>query len=48
MWPVPVDLSELSDIVKNGVVKSTGYDELIKKVNAIQTTDTSDLVKKSE
>ena len=35
-----------SDAVKNDVVKKTEYHELIKKVNAIQTTDTSDLAKK--
>ena len=42
---VPVDLSELSDAVKNDVVKKTEYDRLVRKVNAIQTTDTNDLVK---
>ena len=42
----PVDLSKLSDVVKNIVVKKTEYNELVKNVNAIQTTDTSDLVKK--
>ena len=36
----PVDLNQLSDLVKNEVVKKTLYDELVKKVNAIQTTDT--------
>ena len=41
--PVPTDLSKLSDVVKNDVVKKTECDKLIKKVNAIQTTD---LVKK--
>ena len=40
----PVDLSKQKDVVKNGVVKKTLYDELIKEVNAIQTTDTSNLV----
>ena len=44
--PVPVDLSNLSDVVKNHVVKKTEYDELAKKVKVIQTTHTSDLVKK--
>ena len=44
--PTPVDLNKLSNIVKNDVVKKTEYGELIKKVNAIQTTDTSALVKK--
>ena len=43
----PVDLSKLSDVVKNEVVKKSEYNELIKKVNAIQTTDTSNLVKKN-
>ena len=42
----PVDLSKLSDVVKNEVVKKSEYNELIKKVDAIQTTDTSNLVKK--
>ena len=45
--PVAVDLSKLSDAVKNDVVKKTEYDELVKKVKAIQFTDTSDLVKKN-
>ena len=40
----PVDLSKQKDVVKNGVVKKTLYDELIKEVNAIRTTDTSNLV----
>ena len=43
----PVDLSKLSYIVKNDAVKRTGYNELIKKVNATQTIDTSNLVKKT-
>ena len=42
----PVNLSKLSDIVKNEVVKDTKYDELVKKVNAIQTTNTINLLKK--
>ena len=42
----PVDLSKLSNEVKNDVVKKTVYDELVKKINAVQTTDTSNLVKK--
>ena len=45
--PVAVDLSKLSDAVKNDVVKKTEYDELVKKVKSIQFTDTSDLVKKN-
>ena len=41
----PVDLSNLSNKVKkNDVIKKTEYDELVKKVNAI---DTSRLVKKN-
>ena len=31
--PVPVDLSKLSDVVKNDVVKKTQYDKLAAKVN---------------
>ena len=37
----PIDLSRLSDVVKNEIVKKTEYNELAKKFNAIQTTDTS-------
>ena len=43
--PVPVDLSKLIDVVKEDVVKKNEYDELVKKVNAIQTTGISDFVK---
>ena len=53
--PVPVDLSKLSDVVKNDV-KKTEYDKLVTKVNNIDTTgfvlknaydtDKSDLEKK--
>ena len=39
--PVPVDLSKVSDVVKNDLVKKTEYDELVKKFNSIFTTDTS-------
>ena len=35
---VPVDLSKLSDIVKNDVVKKTVYDKLVAKVNSIDTS----------
>ena len=38
--PVLVDLSKLSDVVKNCVVKKTEYNELVKK----DTSDISDLV----
>ena len=36
--PVPVDLSKLSDVVKNDVVKKTVYDQLVAKVNSIDTS----------
>ena len=36
--PVPVDLSEISDVVKNDVVKKTAYDKLVAKVNSIDTS----------
>ena len=42
-----VDLSKLSNVVKHDVFKNPEFDELVKKVNAIQTTDTSNLDKKS-
>ena len=37
--PVPVDLSKLSDVVKNDVAKKTVYDKLVAKVNNIDTSD---------
>ena len=43
--PVPVDLSKLSDVVKNDVVKKAVYDKLAAKVNH---TDTSDFVLKTK
>ena len=39
-----VDLSRLSNVLKNDVVKKTEYNELVKKVHNISTTDTSNLV----
>ena len=36
--PVPVDLSKLSDVVKNDVVEKTAYDKLVAKVNSIDTS----------
>ena len=36
--PVPVDLSNLSDVVKNDVVKKDVYNKLVSKVNAIDTS----------
>ena len=40
---VPVNLSKLSNAVKNNIVRKNVYDELVKKVNVI---DTSGLVRK--
>ena len=37
--PGPVDLSKLSDVVKNVVVKKTAYDKLVSKVNSIGTSN---------
>ena len=37
--PVPADLSKLSDVVKNLLVKKTVYDKLVAKVNNIDTSD---------
>ena len=36
---VLTDLSKLSNVVKNDVVKKTVYDKLVAKVNAIDTSD---------
>ena len=36
--PVPVDLSKLSNLVNNGVVKKTEYNDLANKVNNIDTS----------
>ena len=33
--PVSVDLSKLSDVVKNDVVKTTAYDKSVTKVNSV-------------
>ena len=37
--PIPNDLSKLSNVVKNYVVKKTVYDKLVSKVNNIDTSD---------
>ena len=37
LLPVPADLSKLSDVVKNDVVKKGVYDKLVVKVNSIDT-----------
>ena len=42
---VPADLSKLSDLVKNEVVKKTVYNKLVAKVNNI---DASDFVSKTK
>ena len=36
--PVPTDLSKLSNVVKNYVIKKTEYDKLVGKVNNIDTS----------
>ena len=36
--PVPTDLSKLSNVVKNDVVKKDVYDKLVAKVNSIDTS----------
>ena len=43
-----MDLSKLSDVVENEVVKKTEFDELVKNVNNIKTTDTSDVVENAD
>ena len=35
---VPIDLKKLSDVVDNGAVEEDVYDELLKKINAIDTS----------
>ena len=35
---VPVDLSKLTDVVKNDVAKKTVYDKLVAKINSIDTS----------
>ena len=37
--PVPIDLSNLGNVVKNNVVKETVYDKLVAKVKNIDTSD---------
>ena len=39
MAPVPVDLSKISDVVKNGAIKKTVYDKLVTKVYNIDTSE---------
>ena len=37
--PIPVDLSKLSDVVKNDVVKNNEYNKLVTRVDNIDTTN---------
>ena len=37
--PVPTDLSKLSNVVKNDVVKKTAYNKLVAKVDNIDSND---------
>ena len=48
--PVPVDLSKLSDVVKNNVVKKDVYNKLVTKVNVIPVNniDTSEFALKTK
>ena len=41
-------MSELSNVVKNDAVRKTEYNEIVNNVNAIQTTNTSNLFKKAD
>ena len=43
--PLPTDLSKLSNVVKNDIVKKTNYDKLVTKVD---NTDTSGFVLKTK
>ena len=43
--PVPIDLSKLSNVAKNDVVKKTDYNKLVTKLDNI---DTSGLVRKTD
>ena len=45
---VPVDLTKLSDVVKNDVVKKDVYDKLVTKVKNIDTSDKKYDTHKSE
>ena len=48
MIPILVHLSKLTDLVRKNVVKKAEYDEFVKKCNATQTNDTTNLVKKAD
>ena len=44
--PVPTDLSKVSDVGNNEVIKKNVYNELVKNINAIKTTDITNELKK--
>ena len=44
----PTDLRKLTNVSKMILLKKAAYNELVRKVNAIYTIDTSDLVKKAD
>ena len=44
--PVPSDLSKLSDVGNNEVIKKNVYNELVKNINAIKTIDITNELKK--
>ena len=39
LTPVPDDIAELSNVVKNNIVKKTEYNKLVTKVDNIYTTN---------
>ena len=45
LMPIPIDLSKLSDVVKNDVVKKTEYNKLVTNVD---NTDTTNFAKKNK
>ena len=45
LMPIPIDLSKLSDVVKNDVVKKTEYNKLVTNVD---NTDTTNFAKKTK
>ena len=48
MATVPTDLSKLTNVVKNKVAKKTVYNELVKNIDNVKTTDTSDPLTKAD
>ena len=46
--PAPVELSKISDVVKNDVVKKTEYNKLVTKVDNINTTNVVKKIKYEE